>query len=107
MSGKAGRGSARESVFSLLRQVPKGRVATYAGLAKAAGTHHRAVASFMRSNPDPGGTPCFRVVMSDGRLGGYSGPGGTRRKAELLEKDGIEVRDGRVDLRKHLHAFGI
>ncbi len=95
----------RDLVFSLLRSVPEGRVVTYAGLAGAAGTHPRAVAAFMRGNLDPVGVPCFRVVMSDGRIGGYSAPGGPARKEELLGKSGIRVLNGRVDLEKCLHHF--
>ncbi len=95
----------RRLVYSLLRQVRGDRVVTYGELARAAGTHPRAVAVFMRTNRDPDGIPCFRVVMSDGGLGGYSGPGGARRKAELLRMNGIAVERGMVDLEKHSHRF--
>jgi len=62
----------RDLVFSLLKTVPDGRVVTYAGLARAAGNSPRAIAAYMRGSLDPAGIPCFREVMSDGRLGGYS-----------------------------------
>jgi len=92
-------------VFEMLRSVPRGCVVTYAALAAASGTHPRAVAAFMRGNTNPVGVPCFRVVMSDGRVGGYSAPGGLARKEELLKIDGISVVEGRVDLGKYLHHF--
>ena len=95
----------RELVYSLLRKVPKDKVTTYAELARAAGTHPRAVAAFMKTNKDPEGVPCFRVVRSDGGMGGYSGPGGARKKRELLERQGIPVRNGKLDLERHLHRF--
>ena len=41
--------------------------------------------------------PCHRVVRSDGRVGGYVG--GVKRKIELLRSEGVEVKDGKVDLR--------
>ena len=95
----------RDLVFSLLKSVPSGSVVTYASLARAAGTHPRAVAAWMRGNRDPEGVPCFRVVMSDGRIGGYSAPGGPAMKEELLRKSGVMVERGRIDIVRHLYRF--
>jgi O-6-methylguanine DNA methyltransferase len=95
----------RETVYALLKKVPEGMVTTYLELAKAARTHPRAVAAFMRTNSDPVKVPCFRVVRSNGEIGGYSAKGGAREKAELLERDGIEIWGGKVDLGKYLHRF--
>ena len=92
----------REKVYELLKQVPKDMVTTYKELAKAAGTHQRAVAVYMRTNSDPVNIPCFRVIMSDGRLGGYGDS--PAKKEELLRKSGIEVRNGKVDP-KYVHMF--
>ena len=96
---------AREKVYSLLGKVPRGKITTYGELAEAAGTHPRAVAVFMKTNPDPMRTPCYKVIRSDGAIGGYSGPGGAKRKIALLEADGIAVKNGRVDVKKRLHRF--
>ena len=95
----------RELIYSLLSKVPKNKVTTYAELARAAGTHPRAVAVFMRTNKDPVKIPCFRVVRSDGSLGGYSAPGGLEKKVRLLEKNGIVVKSGKVDPRRYMHKF--
>jgi len=95
----------KDEVFRLLLQIPKDRVTTYAELARAAGTHPRAVASFMRCNKDPLAIPCFRVVRSDGAIGGYSAAGGISRKKQLLEAHGIRAVDGKVDLEAFLHRF--
>lgn len=97
--------SKRELVYDLLNKVPKNRVTTYMELAKAAGTHPRAVAVFMRTNHDPVKVPCFRVVRSSGEIGGYSAEGGIRKKAELLKRDGINISGGKIDLDKYLHRF--
>jgi len=86
----------REKVYELLKQVPKSKVTTYKELAKAAGTHQRAVAVYMKTNNDPKNIPCFRVISSDGSLGGYSSKEGVPEKVRLLEKHGIEVCDGKV-----------
>jgi methylated-DNA-[protein]-cysteine S-methyltransferase len=95
----------RDDVYSLLCEVPKGKVTTYAELARAACTHPRAVAVFMKTNKHPDAIPCFRVVNSDGSVGGYSGTGGVKRKISLLEENGIAAKNGRVDLKKHMHSF--
>ncbi len=94
----------REFVYSLLKKVPKDRVTTYGELARASGTHQRAVAAYVKANRDPVGIQCFRVVRESGELGGYSAPGGVRRKAELLKENGIVVKDGKVDGR-FIHRF--
>ena len=91
--------------YALLKKVPSGKVTTYGALAKASGLHPRTIGMLMRSNEDPVNIPCYKVVRSDGSLGGYSGAGGTRKKIALLAKDGIAVKNGRIDLKKHLHRF--
>ena len=52
-------------------------------------------------NPDPDSIPCFRVVNSKGELSGEFAFGGSGAQQRLLEADGIEVVDGRVDLSKY------
>ena len=95
----------RQLVYSLLKKVPRGKVTTYAGLARAAGTHPRAVAVYMKTNEDPVDIPCFKVVKSNGDIGGYSGPGGVRMKIGLLKKNGIVVEGGRINLEKYFYKF--
>ncbi len=86
------------NVYSLLKKVPKGRVTTYAALAKAAGRPGaaRAVGTLMRKNAHREEIPCYRVVLSDGRTWMYSGPGGAAGKIRRLERDGIEISGGRI-----------
>ena len=47
----------------------------------------RAVANACGRNPYPLIIPCHRVVRSDGKIGGYSGPGGESQKKKLLQKE--------------------
>jgi len=96
--------SKRHVVYELLKQVPKNKVTTYKELAKAAGTHQRAVAVYMKTNKDIINIPCFRVINSDGSLGGYSSKEGVSEKVRLLEKHGIEVREGKVP-EKYVYRF--
>ena len=92
-----------ERVYSLVKKIPKGKVSTYRAISKITGIHPRVVGNILRSNPDPVSVPCYRVVRSDGSLGGYSM--GIRKKIKLLKKDGIKIIKGKIDLKKYLHEF--
>ncbi len=50
---------------------------------------------------DPAGTPCYRVVNAKGELAGEFAFGGAGRQAELLRAEGIEVKDGKVELSRY------
>jgi len=91
-------GSFSETVLEIVKQIPKGRVMTYSGIAAAAGRPKacRSVGNALNSNPNPVIVPCHRVVRSDGALGGYSL--GVLKKRRLLEKEGVVIENGRVDL---------
>jgi methylated-DNA-[protein]-cysteine S-methyltransferase len=76
----------------VLRQtgkIPRGKVATYSGLAAKIGSPKaaRAVGTALANNPFPLAIPCHRVVRADGSLGGFGG--GIRMKKELLLKEGV------------------
>jgi len=88
----------------LLKKIPKGKVATYKELARVCGTSPRAIGRIMARNKDPLNYPCYKVVSSDGRICGYSGRGGLRGKQALLKKDGIRVKNGRID-KEHFYNF--
>lgn len=85
--------------IQLLKKIPRGKVATYKELARVCATSPRAIGRIMAGNGDPVGFPCYKVIASDGTLGGYSGPGGLKRKRQLLESEGIQVRKGLVGKR--------
>lgn len=84
-------------VYDLLLKIPAGKVSTYGDLAKALGNPlaSRQVGRILGSNPNPIKVPCHRVVMSDGKVGGYFY--GSDRKKELLEKEGIAFTDESVN----------
>ncbi len=87
----------RARVLAVARRVPRGKVASYAAVARAAGfpRHARAVGNIMQSNYDPS-IPCHRIVRTDGRVGGYN-RGGWNKKAERLRREGIPVNPhGRI-----------
>ena len=84
--------------YGLVMQIPPGRVSTYGALAKALGDIKaaRACGVMLSQNPDPPRIPCHRVVMGDGSLGGFTHPEGVRRKIELLKKEDVEVKNGKI-----------
>lgn len=93
--------SFEQSVYDFLLTIPKGKVATYAQIAKALGSKNlcRAVGNALHKNPLPDRYPCYKVVNSQGGLAEHFGLGIEEQKRRL-EKDGVEVRDWKVDLRK-------
>lgn len=95
--------SPAKRIYEAVRQIPYGHVATYAQVAEAAGDRKmaRAVGNALHRNPDPDNIPCYRVVNAKGELAGAFAFGGAGEQAKLLEAEGIEVVDDRVDLKKY------
>jgi methylated-DNA-[protein]-cysteine S-methyltransferase len=83
-------------VYDLLLKIPVGKVSTYGDLAKTLGNPQgsRNIGRILGRNPNPIKVPCHRIVMSDGKLGGYTY--GNDRKRELLEGEGISFANGIV-----------
>lgn len=90
-------------IYDAVKNIPKGKVATYGQVAALAGNPRmsRAVGNALHKNPDPDGIPCYRVVNSKGELADEFAFGGKDIQKNLLEADGIEVINGRVDLKKY------
>ena len=80
-------------VWKYLKTIPKGKVKTYKQVAiginkpKSA----RAVANACGKNPYSPKIPCHRVIRSNGKLGGFSGPGGIKAKKKLLKMEGFSL----------------
>ena len=95
--------SPTKRIYEAVKKIPKGRVATYGKVAEMAGNPRmsRAVGNALHKNPDPEHIPCYRVVNSKGELAGAFAFGGENVQKKLLEADGIEVINGKVDLKKY------
>jgi len=93
-----------EKIYEVVRKIPYGKVATYGQIALLAGNPHwsQVVGYALHSNPDPDGIPCYRVVNRFGALSSAFAFGGINRQQELLEAEGIAVKDGKVDLKEYL-----
>jgi len=95
-----------QKVYSNLRKVPKGKVTTYKELAKSINSKaYRYMGYLMKHNKDSINIPCYKVINSDGSIGNYSGNGGIKTKIKLLKKDGIKIKNKKIDLKKYLHKF--
>ncbi|MFH1787191.1 MAG: MGMT family protein [archaeon] len=114
-----------ERCYAILRKVPKGKVITYKKIANALGTKaYRAVGNAMNKNPycsqprtannnsnyclprnrSSQNVPCHRVVKSNGEVGGFAQ--GTKKKIQMLRKEGVEVNNGKIDLGMFCWKFG-
>lgn len=95
--------SPRKRIYEAVKRIPRGKVATYGQVAELAGDRNmaRAVGNALHNNPDPLSIPCYRVVNAKGELAGEFAFGGKGEQAKLLIADGIEVVDGRVDLKRY------
>ena len=95
--------SPTKRIYEAVKKIPRGCVATYSQVAALAGNSRmcRAVGNALHKNPDPENIPCYRVVNAKGELSGEFAFGGAGAQARLLEADGIEVINGKVDLKKY------
>ena len=95
--------SPTKRIYDAVKKIPYGRVATYARIAELAGNRKmaRAVGNALHKNPEPDKIPCYRVVNAKGELAQEFVFGGAGVQKRLLEAEGIEVAEGKVDLKKY------
>ena len=90
----------QQRVYDAARKIPRGKVTTYAALAKKIGCGSpRAVGQALRRNPFAPEVPCHRVVAGDRTLGGFMGKtagAALARKRKLLESEGVRFEGARV-----------
>ena len=93
-----------EKIYEVVKNIPKGKVATYGRVALLAGNPRwaRVVGYALHTNPAPGIIPCHRVVNREGRVAPGFAFGGEGVQRQLLEAEGIVFEsDGRIDLEKY------
>ena len=94
-----------ERIYAVVRQIPRGRVATYGQVAARAGNPRwaRVVGYALHVNPEPGVIPCHRVVNRFGETSKAFAFGGEDVQRRLLEEEGVRfTAEGRVDLEQYL-----
>ena len=80
----------RRSVYKTIRSLGWGAIASYGDIARRIDAPDaREVGQALSQNPIPLIIPCHRVVASDGKLGGFSAPGGRFTKEKLLMLEGF------------------
>jgi methylated-DNA-[protein]-cysteine S-methyltransferase len=79
-----------QAVYREAQAIPSGETITYGTLAARLGDPARAqaVGQALGRNPWPIVVPCHRITAADGRMGGFSAPGGRATKLKLLEIEG-------------------
>ncbi|HET7471483.1 MAG TPA: methylated-DNA--[protein]-cysteine S-methyltransferase [Candidatus Limnocylindrales bacterium] len=82
----------RRAVYAATRDIPAGATRTYGEIARAIGRADpegaRDVGAALARNPFPIVVPCHRVVGANGKLTGFSAPGGLETKRRMLELEG-------------------
>ncbi len=90
-------------IYSVVRRIPRGRVATYGQVASLAGLagHARQVGYALNALPDGTAVPWHRVVNAAGRISARATPGGELVQQLLLEKEGVRLdARGRIPLER-------
>ncbi len=90
-----------EKIYDVVRQIPRGKVATYGQVALLAGNPRwaRVVGYALHVNPDPATIKCHRVVNRNGEVSKAFAFGGENMQIILLEEEGVKVTNGKVDLK--------
>jgi methylated-DNA-protein-cysteine methyltransferase-like protein len=96
--GSASANPALEAIWHAVCNIPRGRVATYGGVARAAGLPGRArqAGYALRVAGDSLNLPWHRVVGAGGRIAFPSASRAHREQARLLRAEGVAVAEGRV-----------
>ena len=93
----------KELIYAAVRLIPRGKVASYSQIGALLGNCNlrRYVGNALHENPSNEITPCHRVVNAAGKMGANFGLGGPSVQAKMLEREGVEVRGGKIDLKKY------
>ncbi len=96
-----------EQIYKLTARIPKGKVATYQGIAAALGQPKasRAVGNALNKNPYAPQVPCHRIIRSNGEIGGFAS--GPDKKRLMLQKEGVTVINNKIDLSRYGYKFKI
>ena len=81
----------QRKVWRAMQEIAFGDYHTYGALSAAIRSSPRAVGTACGRNPIPIIIPCHRVLAAGGRIGGYSGSGGTDTKRFLLSLEGVAL----------------
>ena len=88
----------KEQVYGFVKNIPRGKVATYGQIALFLGNRNfaQAVGNILHGNPDPEHIPCHRVVNAQGRLSRAYAFGGIETQRRLLKSEGVVFKNDLV-----------
>lgn len=97
-----------EDIYACVGRIPRGKVASYGQIARAAGRPRaaRAVGNALHVNPRADEIPCHRVVNHAGRLAPSYAFGGMGEQKRKLIAEGVVVNDdGYVDMKVYRYEM--
>ena len=88
----------KEKVYEFVKNIPRGKVATYGQIALFLGNRNyaRVVGNILHNNPDPEHIPCHRVVNVQGKLSQSYAFGGIEAQRRLLESEGVVFKNEQI-----------
>ena len=93
-----------KEIYKIVRQIPRGRVATYGQIATLAGIdgHARQIGYALHALPGSLEVPWHRVVNAKGEVSPRTTNDSHELQRHLLEAEGVKFdKHGRVDLKKY------
>ena len=92
-----------DKVYEVAREIPFGRVTSYGAIAKYLGAARSArMVGWAMNSSSAKDVPAHRVVNRTGVLTGKHHFGGTNLMQQLLENEGIQIKDNQiVDFQKY------
>lgn len=92
-----------KKIWSVISDIPEGKVATYGQIAKFAGLgkNARIVGYALNKLPDNSNVPWHRVINSQGKISIRTGDIYHKIQKSLLEKEGIIFENGKIDLKRY------
>ncbi len=99
-----------KNIYLAVKQIPRGRVATYGDVARLCGLreHARLVGYALHNLKANSGVPWHRVINSKGMISLRKNTDGHDRQMQLLEMEGIKFDGGKIDLKRYgIHAKNV
>jgi methylated-DNA-protein-cysteine methyltransferase related protein len=95
-----------ETIYAMVKKIPKGKVATYGQIARLCGLreHARLVGYALHNLKPNSGVPWHRVINSKGMISLPKHAGAYERQKTLLEKEGIIFAGEKINLSKYAPA---
>jgi len=90
--------SREQRVWQVVLSIPAGRVASYGQVAEMAGLGRQArwIGRALGKLPAGHKVPWYRVIRANGQIAFPEGSGAYEKQVSLLEREGVEVVNGRV-----------